>query len=241
MSKSIIIQVSVGNTYGYVYRPDQSPMARVAASLFEEHCITSVRRYCEKYNYSYKMITEYPTDVDILFFNKSTKGKDYDYSQGGKNKCSTLIRYLNMHQEEYDNVIVLDNDIWIPEWAEPLPEINGHHGVADIGKNWSAPHFIKFVNGGVQMVNKQAAKSLQEFVKDKCKRKILPAVHTDQAYMNEWRSLNPTLSFMLNKKWNFMVGCYPRTEDYTKYNFIHYAGWDARSILIEDVKKGIVK
>ena len=38
-----------------------------------------------------------------------------------------------------------------------------------------------------------------------------------------------------------MVGCYPRTEDYTKYNFGHYAGWDARATLIEDVKKGIVK
>ena len=241
MSKTIIIQVSVGNTYGYIYRSDESPKAKEASTLFEKHCITSVKRYCEKYNYDYKMITEYPTDIDILFFNKSTKSKDYDYSNGGKNKCSTLIRYLNMDQPDYDNVVILDNDIWIPEWAESLPEINGHHGVTDVGKQWNAPHFISFINGGVQMVNRKAGLSLHKFVKDKCIKKVLPSPHTDQAYMNEWRSQYPYLCYMLDKKWNFMVGCYPRTEDYTKYNFIHYAGWDARTILIEDVKKGIIK
>ena len=50
MSKTIIIQVSVGNTYGYIYRSDESPKAKEASTLFEKHCITSVKRYCEKYN-----------------------------------------------------------------------------------------------------------------------------------------------------------------------------------------------
>lgn len=241
MLKTLITQTSVGNTYGYIYRPDQSPRAADAAALFEKYCIPSVKEYCLKHKYDYKMITEYPTDIDILFFNKSTKGKDYDYSKGGKNKCSTLIRYLNMGLEEYDQIVILDNDIWIPKWAQPLPEINGHHGAPDLGKDWNHPHFIKFVNGGVQMVNKQAGKSLRDFVRYKCEHKILPPVHTDQSYMNEWRSKNPAISYMLDKKWNFMVGCYPRTEDYSKYNFIHYAGWDGRSMLVEDVKKGIIK
>lgn len=241
MSKILITQTSVGNTYGYVYRPDQSARASEAAKLFEKHCVSSVKRYCKKHNYDYKMITEYPQDVDILFFNNSTKGKDYDYSVGGKNKCSTLIRYLNMGVEDYDCIVTLDNDIWIPDWAEPLPEITGHHGAADLGKDWNAPHFIKFVNGGVQMVTREVGKSLRNFVIDKCNKKIIPSPHTDQAYMNEWRSLNPPLSYMLNKKWNFMVSCYPETQDYSKYNFIHYAGWDGRARLVKDVKGNIVK
>ena len=86
MSQTLLLQVSVGNTYGYVYRKEESPQALAAAKEFENACMPSVRRYCEKHGYDYQLITEYPTDIDILFFNKSTKGTDYDYSGGGKNK-----------------------------------------------------------------------------------------------------------------------------------------------------------
>lgn len=244
MSKTLVIQVEVGGVGGYVYRPNESPDALEASKIFDR-LEPSIQRYCHKYDYDHKKITEYPTDIDILFFNKSTKGKDYNYSTGGKNKCSTLIRYLNMYNEQYDRIVCLDNDIWIPEWAQPLPEVLGHAGAPDLGKPWNnldfQPPFGKFINGGVQMVNKQAGKSLQEFVRDKCVRRELPKVHTDQYYMNEWRSNNVHLSYVLDKKWNFMVDCYPRTDDYSKYNFIHYAGWKGRSYLLEDYKNGIIK
>ena len=73
MSQTLLLQVSVGNTYGYVYRKEDSPQALAAAKEFENACMPSVRRYCEKHGYDYQLITEYPTDIDILFFNKSTK------------------------------------------------------------------------------------------------------------------------------------------------------------------------
>ena len=92
MQKTLIIQVKVGNTPGYVYRPDQSPSALEASKLIEPVLVPTVERYCKKYNYDYKKITEYPEDLDITYFNKSTKPQNYDYSKGGKNKCSTLIR-----------------------------------------------------------------------------------------------------------------------------------------------------
>ena len=141
MQKTLIIQVKVGNTPGYVYRPDQSPSALEASKLIEPVLVPTVERYCKKYNYDYKKITEYPEDLDITYFNKSTKPQSYDYSKGGKNKCSTLIRYLNMDLD-YDRIVVLDNDIWIPEWAEELPEVLGHHGAVDLGKDYSAFHVI---------------------------------------------------------------------------------------------------
>jgi len=246
MSEILVIQTEVGGVGGYVYRPDESPAALEASKLFGELTKT-VKRYCNKHGYDYQKITEYPKDVDILFFNKSTKTEEHDYSQGGKNKCSTLIRYLNMYNPDYRVIITLDNDIWIPEWAEPLPEVTGHMGVEDKGKSWNnfKNHhpipFGKFINGGVQMVDQKAGQSLSKFVRRKCEHKILPIIHTDQAYMNEWRSRNLPSSYILDKKWNYMVDCYPRTQDYSKYNFIHYAGWKGRSYLIEDYKNGIIK
>ena len=71
--KTLIIQVKVGNTFGYVYDPRNSPYAAKAAETMESVCVPTVKRYCEKYGYDYKMITEYPTDIDIHFFNKNTK------------------------------------------------------------------------------------------------------------------------------------------------------------------------
>lgn len=238
--KVLVIQVKVGNTPGYVYSPDASPYALEANQTMEDTCIPTVRRYCGKYGYDYKMITEYPADIDIHFFNKNTKDLHHDYSQGGKNKCSTLIRYLNMGLDEYDYVVSLDNDIFIPETAKSLPEINGHAGVQDTGKEWNLPHYDKFINGGVQIVNKEAGRSLNQFVRYKCIHKIMPPKHTDQAYMNEWRSQNPNLSFKLGVEWNYMVGCHPYTEDYSNINFVHYAGWKGREYYVRNYKKGII-
>jgi hypothetical protein len=239
--KTLIIQVKVGNTAGYVYSADTAPYAKEALETMEDTCIPTVKRYCEKYGYDYKMITEYPTDIDIHFFNKNTKSLDHDYSGGGKNKCATLIRYLNMGLEEYDYIVSLDNDIFIPEHAKELPEIKGHAGVEDRGKVWNLPFHDRFINGGVQMVNKKAGQSLNKFVRDKCGKKILPPKHTDQAYMNEWRSKNPSLSYRLGSEWNYMVGCHPYTEDYSHVNFVHYAGWKGREYYIKNFKKGIIK
>ena len=35
MSQTLLLQVSVGNTYGYVYRKEDSPQAQAAAKEFE--------------------------------------------------------------------------------------------------------------------------------------------------------------------------------------------------------------
>jgi len=239
--KTLILQVKVGNTFGYVYDPKNSPYSAKAAETMESVCVPTVKRYCEKHGYDYKMITEYPTDIDIHFFNKNTKDLHHDYSQGGKNKCSTLIRYLNMGLPEYDRIVSLDNDIFIPESAEPLPNVLGHGGVEDRGKKWSVPFHDKFINGGVQIVNKVAGESLRNFVRDKCKKQELPPIHTDQAYMNEWRFWNPTMSYTLSPKWNYMVGDYPYTEDYTNMNFVHFAGWKGREYYVRNLQRGVIK
>lgn len=240
--KTLVIQVKVGNTSGYAYSDPNAP------DLFDQYLVPTVRRYCEKHGYEYDYITEYPEDKDLLWFNKNTKPKNYDYSKGGKNKSATLIRYLQMGRD-YDRIISLDNDVWIPEWAEPLPELDGHHACRDYGKTWEGfrskhplPDDI-FVNAGVQMVNREAGQSLYKYLCKVVDNKIPPisGYHSDQGYMNYWRSKNKHLARYLETKWNFMVGCQPRTSDYSKMNFIHYAGDATRTLLRQDIQKDLIK
>ena len=180
MQKTLVIQVEVGNTPGYIYGGDLKSEAVEAAKIMTSHLIPTVERYCEKHGYDYKKITEYPKDLDITYFNYSSKGEDYDFSKGGKNKCSTLIRYLAMGDDNYDRIVVLDNDIWATPWADPLPEAKGHHGVEDLGKDYSGTAsqmnlpFGKFINGGVQMVDKEAGKSLNRYITEAIKTKARP-------------------------------------------------------------------
>ncbi len=243
--KTLVVQVQVGNTAAYVY--DSIPDAKESAKLFRDICIPSVKRYAEKHDYDYKMITEYPEDFDITYFNRNTKSKDHDYSGGGKNKCSTLIRYLNMGIEGYDRIVSLDCDVWIPDHASPVPEVKGHAGCVDLGKPWAEfrskyklPH-DKFINGGVQIVDGPTGSKICKFVQKKIINRDLPMIHTDQAYMNEWRSLNPDKSFVLDESWNYMTGVYVRTDDYSNVNFVHFAGGNGRGIFLDQVKRGVVK
>ena len=241
MQKTLIIQVEVGNTPGYIYGGDLMSDAIEGAKIIRSHLVPTVERYCEKYGYDYKKITEYPKDLDITYFNYSSKGEDYDFSKGGKNKCSTLIRYLEMGDDNYDRIVVLDNDIWCTPWADPLPHVEGHHGVQDLGKDYSGTAgqmnlpFGKFINGGVQMVDKVAGKSLKKYIVEAIKSKARPpgGRHTDQSYMNHWRSQNISLAYTLPYKWNFMVGLHK--ESFESASFVNFDGAQGRKHLMKQV------
>ena len=86
------------------------------------------------------------------------------------------------------------------------------------------------------MVNKEAGKSLKKYITEAIQRKAEPpgGLHTDQAYMNHWRSQHIIHAYTLSYKWNYMVGCHD-DKNYQKANFIHYAGWDGRGILMKDI------
>jgi hypothetical protein len=229
---TLIIQVKVGDAAGYDYN---KPMG----NLFENVLMPSVRRYCEKNEYDYLLIEEYPKEYDINFF--------HTLNPKNKNKGSTLIRYLNMNRN-YDRIVSLDNDIWIPKHAQRLPEINGHMAVRDIGKSWresKTPNLAhgKFVNGGVQMVDRATGLKIHEYFKTVVKEKIPPIndYHSDQSYLNDWRGKNAMFAHLLDKKWNFMVSCHERRNNYNGINFVHYAGAEARDILHDDLANGVLK
>ena len=242
--KVLVLQVSVGNTGGYA---DNNPEVQ---DMFMEHLVPTVRRYCDKHGYDYQMIREYPKDRDITYFNKNTKPIDFDYSKGGKNKCATLIRYLHMDQPDYDAVVSLDNDIYIPPHAKPLPAITGHMGAEDIGKSFAdfkskcALPQNKFINGGVQMVDRQTGKDLCRYIEMLVDKKTPPihGLHSDQGYMNQYRSINHKNAYVLDSSWNHMVGLYPRNEldPFKDLNFVHYAGQATRKIFKNDYMRGLI-
>jgi len=244
--KVLVIQVTIG-TAGYLYKDNYAGVS----DKFTEFLVPTVKRYCEKYGYDYTMITEEPKDKNIRFFNYDDKPRDYDYSKGGKNKSSTLVRYLNMNQPNYDAVVTLDNDIYIPPWAEPLPKIKGHMGVQDLGKPWdkfTRVHRVpqnKFVNGGVQMVDKETGRKLYDYISYVVDKQIPPIenIHSDQSYMNFFRSQNYDNSYVLDTKWNFMVPFHnlDGISPYRNQNFIHYAGQFARPIFENDRKRGLIE
>jgi hypothetical protein len=217
--KTLIFQVKIGEVAGYVYGFDNAP------NLFEKHLMPTVQRYCNKHGYDYLEITDFPKDHECTWFNYS----------GEKNKASTLVRYLSMNKE-YDRIVSLDNDIWIPEHAEPLPDIDGHYAVID-------QYAKTFVNGGVQMVDRKTGKLIYQHFANICKDKTPPinGHWSDQSYLNHWRSLNTKSSHLLDKKWNYMVSCHKRSSNYENANFIHYAGRKSRPLLIEDISKGIIQ
>jgi hypothetical protein len=236
-----VIQVKIG-TASYAYN---SPKV---GDHFEQHLMPTVRRYCDKYGYDYTLITDYPKDRDLLWFNKNTKPSNYDYSVGGKQKASTLVRYLNMFDDEYDAIVTLDNDIYVPENAEPLPVIKGHMAIQDLGKEWglirgkyNLPSDI-FVNGGVQMVNQEAGKRIYDYFCNVVDNRIEPIAgyHSDQGYMNHFRSLNHDVCHLLDFKWNYMVGCHSEELRFRGNNFIHYAGNAERKMFYSDLERGLL-
>ena len=240
--KTLIFQVSIGAS-AYKYNKGYE-------NEFEKYFIPSVKRYCEKYNYDYKMITEWPEDHDPWFFNRSSKPRNYDYTQGGKNKASTLVRYLNMNQSGYDRIVSLDNDIFITDTAPILPDIKGHCACRDVGKSWETMRKSfklpkdTFVNAGVQMVDISTGKKIHKDFANICDNKIPPPLgyNSDQSYMNHWRSQNHESSTILGEEWNYFIGSHisNRIENTTGKNFLHYAG-EGRGMIERDIDNGTIQ
>lgn len=234
MNKILILQLSIGKS-GYDYN------IPIAPDLFDTYLVPTVKRYVEKYNYDYVRVTDYPRDIDFSFFN-------IDPSR--PNKWTTLVRYLSLNKFEYDKIVILDNDIYIPEHAECLPEITGHMAVKDLGKErfykeiyskkMQLPHDT-FVNAGVQMMDRETAFSLCDYITNICEKKIPPlyGYHSDQGYMNKFRSENSEKSHLLDFKWNYMS---PVQKDFNigENNFIHYCGI-GRKNLLNDLRDGKIK
>jgi hypothetical protein len=241
--KILVLQVQIGrscyNSASYYSNVDKH---------FEQVVRPSVVRYCNKHSYDYQLVTECPEDLNIEWF--------HDTQFPDRNISSTLIRYNLMHNENYDAVVSLDNDIYVTDDAEPLPRIVGHMGVHDIVMEGRRKHLkqlddfmsridysrVGIINGGVQMVDREMGKTIQTHFKNICDNQIPPTseYYSDQSYINELRSKMPEKSNLLDDKWNFIVDRHIY-DDHEGINFVHYSGRHGRKQFYKDCIKGLIR
>lgn len=241
--KVLVLQVKIGEA-SY-----SMPGYEDAHNDFKKYLIPSVQKYCEKYGYDYLEVTECPKELDVSWFTTSRFIPK-------RNIGSTLIRYYMMHQEGYDAVVSLDNDIYITPNAEPLPEIIGHMGVHDINiekrrKTYiTLDNFIRridtskvgVINAGVQMVDSETGQMIKKYIKQVCDNQIHPIAnyYSDQNYINYFRSKFPERSKLINTKWNFLVNRHDYS-DYHGINFVHYCGPSGRKLFYRDLNNGLIE
>ena len=239
--KILVFQVKIDRgIYGY----DKTDLNDVSCKV-EELLMPSVQKYCNRYGYDYALFRKVPKELNVEWF------KDEKYPE--RNISSTLIRYFQMFNENYDAVVSLDNDIYITPHAEPLPNISGHMGVHDILFNNSDylqnfPSYYKkidtsigIINGGVQMADCDTGLQIKKYIKSICENKTPPIqkYYSDQNYINYFRYKIPEKSKLLENKWNFLVSRY-KYDNLDGLNFVHYSGYYGRRILYRDIQKGLI-
>jgi hypothetical protein len=216
---------------------------------FKKYLVPSVERYCDKYGYDYMEITDYPKDIDVKWFTT-------DKFNPPRNIASAIIRYHYMHNENYDAVVSLDNDVYITSHAEPLPVIIGHMAVDDINmdkkrKKYDALNrFLKrintskvgVINSGVQMVDSEVGLMIKKFMDRVCEKQIHPleGYYCEQNYINYFRSKFPDKCNLLEPKWNYMASRYEYT-DYSDANFVHFCGPTGRKLFYRDLNNGLIE
>lgn len=234
----LVIQVAIGgfSHYDQAYQNiDQD---------FSHYLMPSVRRYCDKHNYDYRLITEYSKGINFGWFK--------DASKPDRNVASTLVRYIEMKQDEYDFVLSIDCDVYISERSPKFPLLTGHTGICEPLNHSISPQLknylnrvrlkdYKFVNGGVQLVDSKTGSTLSKFIRHVIEERIPPIAnyYSDQSYMNLFRTKISNAN-VLGEEWNYMVGKNTSLECSDKY-FIHYMGKEGRRLFYSDLERGVIR
>ena len=192
-------------------------------------CIPSVKKYCDKFNYNYVLITKskYKEKFgDYNFFDKKLKHFAFE-------------RYFYLMN--YDFPVYLDNDIYIFNEANPLPEINGimcsqepeskssriFRQCNNISSN--TPYY----NSGVIMCDKANAENICNYMEYRVANKIhAKGKNTDNMMLNEYLNESKgSINFnLLDSSWNFM----PFLGDMKKNimpNFYHFVGSGGKEVI----------
>ena len=101
--KTLILQIDIneGTQWG-----DTS-----TSKFIREVCIPSVNKYCLKHDYHHLLIKESVYEKQNGKFDfLATKSKHYSFE-----------RYFHLNNKSYDQIIYIDNDVFILDYAEPLP------------------------------------------------------------------------------------------------------------------------
>lgn len=221
MSKKIlVIQVDInhGTQWG-----DEN-----IVNFLRTHCIPSVQSYCRKNNYEYILIKDSKYEKDIGKF-------DFFYT---KLKHYAFERYYYFNND-YEQTVYLDNDIFIFDEAESLPEVKGLMGVKEPDGNSSKvfrdvnrlESHHPYYNSGVIMTDQLTSAHLADYMLSRLENYIrAKGKNTDNMMLNEYILENQNNFTRLDDKWNYMPFL-PNAKIIDKPNFFHFVGVHGKELI----------
>jgi len=225
---TLILQIDIG--HGTQWGDESAP------DIFRSICIPSVKNYAQRHGYDYELITEssYLSKIGPLNF-LLTESKHYSFE-----------RYLRL-KTHHENVVYIDNDIYISDVAGPLPEICGLMAVAEPGKTNSQklfsevhnlPHDTTYYNSGLFMADRHTADAICDYMiyratnNQKAKGKS-----TDNMMFNEFVHYEQSQFIELSEKWNYMPMLIGSSKG-LRSNCLHLVGKHGKLFLSKLVSTG---
>ena len=223
---TLIFQVDIGNGTQWLKDSSINPIRNIF--------IPSVKKYAQKYQYDYKIFT----DSEYI-----KSGGDFNFL-ATREKHFAFERYYHFIQD-YENIIYLDNDIYVFEDSEPLPDIKGIMAAPEPEGNSSnifrkfhnQPFNKKYYNAGVIFAEKSSAKLLQDYMQYRLQNKIRAlGKNTDNMMLNEYIIEYPNNFNALENVWNYMPFL-DNSKKILKPNFFHFVGIPGKRLLLNIQKK----
>jgi len=219
--KTLILQVDIGS--GSQWGSDQSK------NVIHQFCIPSVKKYASRNRYDYKVLTRstYTKRIGSLDF-LMTEVKHYAFE-----------RYLHL-DTDYERLVYIDNDVYIPSCANRLPHVNGlmackepdgtssHQLFCDVNQ---LPLSTPYYNSGVIMADKKSAKELGKYMIYRARNHIhAKGKSTDNMMFNEYLIEKRPKFTALGEEWNYMPVVTGATLG-LKSNFMHLVGNVGKEII----------
>ena len=225
---TLIFQVDIGKGRQWLSEEAINPIRNIF--------IPSVKKYAKKFNYDYKLITasEYEKNGgDFLFL--ATREKHFAFE-----------RYFHF-KEKYDQIVYIDNDVYVVDKAQPLPPIKGLMNAPEpeskttyvFRESHNLESTIKYYNSGVIFMDKDTAIHLQHYMLERMKnKKRAKGKNTDQMMLNEYILDYPEVFTEIGSEWNYMPFL-PNSKRINNFNFFHFVGVQGKLVLKSLLKKGM--
>ena len=205
---------------------------KLTINFINNICMPSVKKYATKFGYDYKLYTE---NICPNF------GKNFLLSEGTYISCNKYFYSYYRGHENYDQIVYIDNDVYVFDNAEKLPLINNLSGIAEpeesichdkFSKHFKISQNIKYVNAGVLLFSNGTGKKIKNYFEKRFNQQKKGGwKNTDNGILNELIYIDRELEInLLNKKWNYMPHLC-KTIDNTRPNFLHFVGGHGKNYL----------
>ena len=232
--KTIVLQTYTGK--GFLGDNTNSLTDKRLNHKIMSFCMNSVKNWCSKNNYEYKLILE--EDLGWNYFNKRKPNLEESYADREKDLC--MQRHAQCLELDADMIIILDNDIFVKKNFK-LPEVkvgicvtpwgkyinpNRHiFRVFDRFKIFTQMYETPYPQGGVQFINGYYHKHFNEWLVKSFKSDRWPILWdgVEQSHIFEYTQQYPKNITWLDYKYN----CMPKRqtlEEVKNSYLIHFCG-----------------